>query len=126
MVEQLPQYLNPQIGFSTGEGVRFAFEYGHRNIGGLAIGLTMRVQLSYLFEFIIVDTAARRQLRGRSTATTSWSAATRSRSRFPDIGLGPLVSLSLDGIDVRDNQLRFRRHEGRRSSPRSPTARGAP
>ncbi|WP_437578697.1 POTRA domain-containing protein [Sorangium sp. So ce887] len=106
VVEQLPQYLNPQIGFSTGEGVRFAFEYGHRNIGGLAIGLTMRVQLSYLFEFMVVDPAARRhyeelngddQLERRNTVSIT----------LPDIGLGPLVSLSLAGIDVRDNQLDF-------------------
>ncbi|WP_437336585.1 POTRA domain-containing protein [Sorangium sp. So ce394] len=106
VVEQLPQYLNPQIGFSTGEGVRFAFEYGHRNIGGLAIGLTMRVQLSYLFEFMVVDPAARRhyhelddddQLERRNTIAVT----------LPDIGLGPLVSLSLSGIDVRDNQLDF-------------------
>ncbi|WP_437601091.1 POTRA domain-containing protein [Sorangium sp. So ce590] len=106
VVEQLPQYLNPQIGFSTGEGARFAFEYGHRNIGGLAIGLTMRVQLSYLFEFMIVDPAARRhyeelngsdQLERRNTVSIT----------LPEIGLGPLVSLSLAGIDVRDNQLDF-------------------
>ncbi|MGK3996595.1 POTRA domain-containing protein [Sorangium sp. So ce1024] len=106
VVEQLPQYLNPQIGFSTGEGARLAFEYGHRNIGGLAIGLTMRVQLSYLFEFMIVDDAARRhyeQLEGderlerRNTISVT----------LPDIGLGPLVSLSLSGIEMRDNQLDF-------------------
>ncbi|AUX20614.1 hypothetical protein SOCEGT47_010860 [Sorangium cellulosum] len=106
VVEQLPQYLNPQIGFSTGEGIRFAFEYGHRNIGGLAIGLTMRIQLSYLFEFMIPDATARRhyenlsgdlQLERRNTVSIT----------LPDIGLGPLVSLSLSGIDVRDNQLDF-------------------
>ncbi|XXX78857.1 POTRA domain-containing protein [Sorangium sp. So ce134] len=106
VVEQLPQYLNPQLGFSTGEGVRVAFEYGHRNIGGLAIGLTMRVQLSYLFEFMVVDPAARRhyedlddddQLERRNTISVT----------LPDIGLGPLVSLSLSGVEMRDNQLDF-------------------
>ncbi|WP_437867964.1 POTRA domain-containing protein [Sorangium sp. So ce363] len=106
VVEQLPQYLNPQIGFSTGEGARLAFEYGHRNIGGLAIGLTMGVQLSYLFEFMIVDKAASRhyeelqiddQLERRIAVSVT----------LPDIGLGPLVSMSLAGINVRDNQLDF-------------------
>lgn len=37
VVEQLPRYLHPRIGFSTGEGLRSAFEYGHRNIAGQAI-----------------------------------------------------------------------------------------
>ncbi|WP_437289264.1 POTRA domain-containing protein [Sorangium sp. So ce406] len=106
VVEQLPQYLNPQIGFSTGEGVRAAFEYGHRNIGGLAVGLTMRVQLSYLFEFMIVDPAARRhyeQLQG----TQRLERRNTVSVTLPDIGLGPLVSLSLSGVEMRDNQLDF-------------------
>lgn len=106
VVEQLPQYLNPQIGFSTGEGVRAAFEYGHRNIGGLAVGLTMRVQLSYLFEFMIVDPAARRhyeQLQG----TQRLERRNTVSVTLPDIGLGPLVGLSLSGVEMRDNQLDF-------------------
>jgi outer membrane protein assembly factor BamA len=106
VAEQLPQYLDPRIGFSTGEGLRFAFEYGHRNIAGLAIALTLRVQLSYLFEFIILDPQVRKnydllpvggRLERRNTASIT----------FPEIGLGPLVSLSVDGIDVRDNQRDF-------------------
>ena len=36
VVEQPSQYLDPRIGFSTGEGLRFAFEYGHKNIAGEA------------------------------------------------------------------------------------------
>ncbi|WP_437969144.1 POTRA domain-containing protein [Sorangium sp. So ce260] len=107
VVEQLPQYLNPQIGFSTGEGVRFAFEYGHRNIGGLAIGLTMRVQLSYLFEFMIVDPAARRHYEHLDNGGDRLERRNTVSVTLPDIGLGPLVSLSLAGIDVRDNQLDF-------------------
>ncbi|WP_437757562.1 POTRA domain-containing protein [Sorangium sp. So ce1389] len=106
VVEQLPQYLNPAIGFSTGEGVRFAFEYGHRNIGGLAVGLTMRVQLSYLFEFMVVDPAARRHYQALNDADQLERRNTISVT-LPDIGLGPLVSLSLSGVDVRDNQLDF-------------------
>jgi outer membrane protein assembly factor BamA len=106
VVENLPQYLDPRIGFSTGEGIRFAFEYGHRNVAGEAIVLTLRVQLSYLFDFMILDPQVRVNYHGlplserlarRNTATLT----------FPEIGLGPLISLSLDGIDVRDNQRDF-------------------
>ncbi|MRG91444.1 BamA/OMP85 family outer membrane protein [Polyangium spumosum] len=104
--EQVPQYLDPRVGFSTGEGLRFAVEYGNKNIAGLAIALTLRVQLSYLFDFIVLDPGVRadyeklsvgQQLERRNTASIT----------FPEIGLGPLVSLSVDGIDVRDNQRGF-------------------
>ncbi|WP_234023459.1 POTRA domain-containing protein [Sorangium cellulosum] len=108
VVEQLPQYLNPQIGFSTGEGVRFAFEYGHRNIGGLAIGLTMRVQLSYLFPFLILDETARRNYEAEELPTIKRLERRNTISvTLPDVGLGPLVSVSLAGVDMRDNQREF-------------------
>jgi outer membrane protein assembly factor BamA len=106
VVEQLPQYLDPRIGFSTGEGIRFGFEYGHRNVAGEAISLTLRVQLSYLFDFMILDPQVREnfkdlplseRLARRNTATLT----------FPEIGLGPLISVSLDGVDVRNNQRDF-------------------
>ena len=58
VVEQPSQYLEPRLGFSTGEGGRFAFEYGHRNIAGLAIALTLRIQLGYVFDFLL-DPAVR-------------------------------------------------------------------
>ena len=103
VVEQLPQYLDPQIGFSTGEGIRFAFEYGHRNIAGLAIALTLRVQLSYLFDFVIFDDAVRQNYAALDVSERLERRDTVS-IHFPEIGLGPLVSLSIDGIDVRDNQ----------------------
>jgi len=104
--EQMPQYLDPRVGFSTGEGLRFAIEYGHKNIAGLAISLSLRVQLSYLFDFMVFDPGVRRdyerisvgqQLERRNTASIA----------FPEVGLGPLVGLSVDAIDVRDNQRGF-------------------
>ncbi len=106
VVEQLPQYLDPRIGFSTGEGIRFAFEYGHRNIAGLAIALTLRVQLSYLFDIFILDEAVRENYAGLRVSERLERRDTVSIN-FPEIGLGPLVSLSVEGIDVRDNQRDF-------------------
>ena len=133
VVEQPSQYIEPRFGFSTGEGVRFAFEYGHRNIGGLAIALTLRVQLSYLFDFLILDPGVRQnygidplplplpafqngvcpnpQPDGCHRKAPDIQDRLQRRNtislRFPEIGLGPLVSLSLEGIDVRDNQRDF-------------------
>jgi len=106
VTEQVTQYLDPRVGFSTGEGLRFAIEYGHRNIGGFAIAFTLRVQLSYLFDFIVLDPGVRadyerlsvgQQLERRNTASLT----------FPEVGLGPFVNFSVDGIDVRDNQRGF-------------------
>lgn len=106
VVEQPSQYLDPRIGFSTGEGLRFAFEYGHKNIGGEAIALTLRVQLSYLFDFIILDPTVRNNYRSLSVLDRLERRNTASIV-FPEIGLGPLVNLSVDGVDARDNQRDF-------------------
>jgi outer membrane protein assembly factor BamA len=104
--EQLPQYLDPRVGFSTGEGLRFAIEYGHKNIAGLAISLSLRVQLSYLFDFMVFDPGVRRDYEAISVGQQLERRNTASIS-FPEVGLGPLVGLSVDAIDVRDNQRGF-------------------
>jgi outer membrane protein assembly factor BamA len=106
VAEHPSQYLDPRVGFSTGDGIRFAFEYGHRNIGGLAIALTLRVQLSYLFDFMILDDAVAKNL-GPLPASERLERRNSARLSFPEIGLGPLVSLAVEGIDVRDNQRDF-------------------
>ncbi|HEV8245151.1 MAG TPA: POTRA domain-containing protein, partial [Polyangiaceae bacterium] len=46
--ERKPQRLDVRPGFSTGEGFRISFEYGHNNLFGQAIALTARTQLAYL------------------------------------------------------------------------------
>ena len=100
--ERVPQYLDVRPGFSTGEGARVSFEYGHRNLSGQAISLTLRSQLGYLpTVFILEDDVKRKynelsvgeRLERRNTATVE----------FPNIGLGPLFRLSLEGVDLRDN-----------------------
>jgi len=106
VVEQGSQYLEPRLGFSSGEGIRFAFEYGHRNIGGRAVALTLRVQLSYIPDFLIADPDVRENFAPLPIQDRLQRRNTLSIN-FPEIGLGPLVSLSLQGIDVRDNQRDF-------------------
>jgi outer membrane protein assembly factor BamA len=116
VVEQPSQYLEPRLGFSTGEGGRFAFEYGHRNIAGLAIALTLRIQLGYVFDFLLDPAVRQNYGLDRPSGSSSFNPAVgvdRIERRdtislnFPDIGLGPVVSLSLDGIDIRHNQRDF-------------------
>jgi outer membrane protein assembly factor BamA len=101
--EQLPQYIDPRVGFSTGEGLRFAFEYGHRNIGGLAIALTLRVQFNYLFEFMIPEGSVRERYDLLSVGNRLERRNTAALV-FQEFGLGPLWRLSFEAIDVRDNQ----------------------
>ena len=100
--ERVPQYLDVRPGFSTGEGARVSFEYGHRNLGGEAISLTLRAQLGYLPTALILDDDVKQKyselsvgerLERRNTATVE----------FPNIGLGPLFRLSIEGVDLRDN-----------------------
>lgn len=110
LVEHASQYIEVRPGLSTGEGIRFAFEYGHRNLGGDAIALSLRVQLSYLPDFLILDPTVRanydnafgypafdKRIATRSTVTLA----------FPDIGLGPLVRGTIDGVFVRDLERDF-------------------
>lgn len=100
--ERKPQYLDVRPGFSSGEGFRITFEYGHRNLGGEAIQLTLRSQLGYLPTGLILEEDVRnkydeldvgQRIERRNSATVE----------FPDVGLGPLFRFSVEGIDVRDN-----------------------
>lgn len=105
VVEQLTQYLDPRIGFSTGEGFRFAFEYGNRNLAGGAQALTLRVQLSYLPDIFVPDTV-KEVYRAAEIDNIAYRLERRNAASvlLPDIGLGPLVGLNVDLIDVKDVQ----------------------
>jgi outer membrane protein insertion porin family len=110
VVEHRPQYIEIRPGLSTGEGVRFAFEYGHRNLGGEAIALSLRIQLSYLPDFLILDPQVRQNYdRAFGYPAFDKRIATRSTATlaFPDIGLGPLVRGTIDGVFVRDLERDF-------------------
>jgi outer membrane protein assembly factor BamA len=100
--ERVPQYLDIRPGFSTGEGVRVQFEYGHLNIAGEAIQFTLRVRLSYLPDPFILDADVRRNLSALPLSQRLERHNTASVI-FPEVGLGPLISLGLDGVDVRSN-----------------------
>jgi outer membrane protein insertion porin family len=105
VVEQLNQYLEPRFGFSTGEGFRFAFEYGNRNLAGGAQALTLRIQLSYLPDLFVPDTV-KDVYRAAEIDNIAYRLERRNAASLllPDIGLGPLVGLNVDLIDVKDIQ----------------------
>ncbi len=104
--ERMPQYVDVKGGFSTGEGFRVGFEYGHRNLGGNAIQLTLRAQLGFRPPALIFEP----DVRAKYEELTFEELLERRNSvtlAFPDVGLGPLYRLSLEGLDVRDNARDF-------------------
>jgi outer membrane protein insertion porin family len=104
--ESIPQYLDLRPGLSTGEGLRATFEYGHRNVGGKAIQLTLRTQVGYLPDAFILDQDVRENF---DSLTLSQRLARRNTVSLmlPEVGLGPLIRLGLDGVDVRHNARDF-------------------
>ena len=106
-VTELPsQYIEPSGGFFTGDGFRAGIEYGHRNIGGQAIALTVRLELAILPDFLILDQDVRDNYSGFTVSERLERRNTLS-VRFPNIGLGPKFDLVVNGVDARDNQRDF-------------------
>ncbi len=99
--ERKPQRLDVRPGFSTGEGFRISFEYGHNNLFGQAIGFTARTQLAYLPNAFIFEDDVRRKYEELTDAERIERRNTLALE-FPEIGLGPLFRLSVEGVDVRD------------------------
>ncbi len=104
--ERPSQHLDVRPGFSTGEGLRVMFEYGHRNVAGRAIQLTFRVQLSYLPDALILEDDVRENFQ-RLPLSKRLERRNTASIEFPDVGLGPLIRLGVDGVDVRDNARDF-------------------
>jgi outer membrane protein insertion porin family len=106
VVERPRQYTEVAPGFSTGEGFRIATEYGHRNLWGNAVQLTLRLQLAYIPTPLIIDPTARGNYRDLELIARLGMRATGSLV-IPEIGLGPLVRTGFDGILVHDLQRDF-------------------
>lgn len=106
VVERPRQYTEIAPGFSTGEGFRLATEYGHRNLWGNAVQLTLRLQLAYIPTPLIIDPTARDNYRDLTTIARLGMRATGSIV-FPEVGLGPLVRTGFDGILVHDLRRDF-------------------
>jgi outer membrane protein assembly factor BamA len=108
VAESKPQYLELRGGIATVEGLRGGFEYGYRNVGGLAISARLRVRANYrlLFpgkalkdferrynELGVIDRIERHLLAGISTPHVP--------------GTGGLLGLGVDAINERTNSPAF-------------------
>jgi outer membrane protein insertion porin family len=105
VAERLPQYIDLSPGFSTGEGLRIAFEYGNTNLAERAIRLVVRIQLGYLPPPIIIDETVQRRFERLLDQEGVLFLLERRNSvstEFPEMGLGPLFRLAVEGVDVRD------------------------
>jgi outer membrane protein insertion porin family len=108
VVERVPQYIEPRGGFSTGEGIRAGFDYGHLNVGGKAVQLTLRTRVSYLPDDLILEPDVRAKYQNYvSEVFQRLERMISLQVAFPDIGLGPLFRLGVEGLDVHDNQRDF-------------------
>lgn len=106
VAEGEPQYIDLRAGFSNGEGPRGGFEYGHKNLFGLAIGAALRLQASYLPDFLILDSTILKNFQKLTTLQRLAARATLTGT-FPDVGLGPLVRASVDGVVLNDVERYF-------------------
>ena len=108
VAERVPQYFETRPGISSGEGFRFAVEYGHLNLFHRAIQLTLRTQVGYLPSEFIIDSDVKEKY--DRVLNTVWRRMTRQNSlalAFPDVGLGPLFRLRVEGLDVQRNSRDF-------------------
>jgi outer membrane protein insertion porin family len=101
--ERSNQFLDFSAGLSTGQGARFGFDYGYRNLFGRGIGLNLRVQFAY-------------QLLVREELQPTFNSLLFSDRLERNISLGLLVPrtpflgstrVNLDLFHVRDNETQF-------------------
>lgn len=100
--ERPPMRLDVHGGVSSGEGFRVGFEFGHNNVGGQALGISLRVQLAYLPDALIFEPDVRAKYRNLEIVDRIERRNTLA-VEFPEVGLGPLFRLAVEGVDLRDN-----------------------
>jgi outer membrane protein assembly factor BamA len=106
VAERPRQYTEVSPGFSTGEGFRLRTEYGHTNLWGNAVQLTLRLQVAFIPTPFIIDPTARSNYRNLNPVARIGLRATAGIV-FPEIGLGPLVRGGTDALLVHDLQRDF-------------------
>ena len=102
--EAVPKFVEVRPGFSTGEGIRITNEFGDRNVLGTAIGLSTRLQASYLPDEFIFDSQVKdnfQKLQQQSGIIARIAGRITVRGDFPEIGLGPLFRMGIDGVFAR-------------------------
>lgn len=102
--ERMPQYFDFQLGISTGQGLRTSLEYGYRNVGGYALGITGRAQLG--LQFIFQDQELEDNISGLPLQDRLERRITITLA-LPHIAGLDNVRSTLDLVHLRDNQRAF-------------------
>ena len=100
--ERTPQVIDTRFGLSSGEGFRLGFEYRYLNLAGQAVQLTLRMQANYLPPFLIFEDDVRDKYRELDSIEDRIERRNTLTLELPEIGLGPLFRLNVQGVDVRD------------------------
>lgn len=106
VAEKPTQYVEPSLGFSSGEGARASLEYGYTNLFGGAVSAVVRARISYLPDFLITDRTILENFQKLSVGDRIAMRGTLSLG-FPDIGLGPDIHLSVDVVGLQDVERYF-------------------
>lgn len=101
------QIIEVRPGASTGEGFRSSIEYTHRNLFSYGVSASTRIQLSYLPDFLLLDSVASQNI-GKLDMADRVVARVTAGIAFPDVGLGTTVRGSVDVAVIRDLQRDFR------------------
>lgn len=101
------QIIEVRPGASTGEGFRSSLEYTHRNLLSYGVSASTRIQLSYLPDFLLLDSVAASNI-GKLDMAERLVARATAGVAFPDVGLGTTVRASIDLALIRDLQRDFR------------------
>jgi outer membrane protein insertion porin family len=104
VTERPSQYLEGSGGLSTGQGLRAGFEYGHRNIFGTAISLSLRAQFAY--QFFFVEPILRDRFEALTTVDRLGRRITATMSVPYLPGLRDLRA-SLNFVHIRSNERDF-------------------
>jgi outer membrane protein insertion porin family len=107
--ESKPQYLELRGGVATVEGVRGGFEYGYRNLGGLAISARLRARANYrlMFPSKALKAFERRYENDLSLIERIERHLLVSVSTQHVPGTGGLLGLGIDVINERTNSPAF-------------------
>lgn len=103
--ERPNQYLDFSSGVSTGQGLRGGFEYGYRNLFGQAIGLALRVQLSY--QLFFVDKELERRFKDLTALNQRIERRVSLGISIPRTPFLDDVKTSVDLVHLRQNERDF-------------------
>ncbi|MBP9111546.1 MAG: BamA/TamA family outer membrane protein [Polyangiaceae bacterium] len=104
-----------RAGFALAEGVRTQHEYSNKLFFGGRMGLSARVQASYLPSGLVFDPQVQERFRALEDdrgLLPRIAGRANLHLDFPDIALGPRITLAVDGLGLQNLQRDFLLRKG--------------